>query len=87
MMVGAVLLKVQGQPDRILKAGESFQVPANAPRDGCAVPGEVFKVLGTYIVEKVSRWRHPRRNGTARRSGSLQRVGTVAAPSPSRKAV
>jgi quercetin dioxygenase-like cupin family protein len=52
VMEGAILLKVQGQPDRILKAGESFQVPPNTPHDGCTVPGEVFKVLGTYIVEK-----------------------------------
>jgi quercetin dioxygenase-like cupin family protein len=52
VMEGAILLKVQGQPDKILKAGESFQVPANTPHDGCTVPGEVFKVLGTYIVEK-----------------------------------
>lgn len=52
VMEGAILLKVQGQPDRVVKAGESFQVPANTPHDGCTVPGEVFKVLGTYIVEK-----------------------------------
>jgi quercetin dioxygenase-like cupin family protein len=52
VMEGAILLKVQGQPDRVLKAGESFQVPANTPHDGCTVQGEVFKVLATYIVEK-----------------------------------
>ncbi len=52
VMEGAILLKVQGQPDKILKAGESFQIPPNTPHDGCAVPGEVFKVLATYIVEK-----------------------------------
>jgi quercetin dioxygenase-like cupin family protein len=52
VMEGAILLKVQGQPDKVYKAGESFQVPANTPHDGCTVPGEVFKVLGTYIVEK-----------------------------------
>jgi quercetin dioxygenase-like cupin family protein len=52
VMEGAILLKVQGQPDRVLKAGESFQVPPNTPHDGCTVQGEVFKVLATYIVEK-----------------------------------
>jgi quercetin dioxygenase-like cupin family protein len=52
VMEGAILLKVQGQPDRVVKAGESFQIPANTPHDACAVPGEVFKVLATYIVEK-----------------------------------
>ena len=52
VMEGAALLKVDGQPDRILKAGESFQVPAGVPHDGCTVPGQPFKVLATYIVEK-----------------------------------
>jgi quercetin dioxygenase-like cupin family protein len=52
VMEGAILLKVEGQPDKVLKAGESFQVPANIPHDGCTVPGAVFKVLATYIVEK-----------------------------------
>jgi quercetin dioxygenase-like cupin family protein len=52
VMEGAILLKVAGQPDRTFKAGESFQVPANTPHDGCTVPGQVFKVLATYIVEK-----------------------------------
>ncbi len=52
VMEGAILLKVAGQPDRTVKAGESFQIPANTPHDACAVPGEPFKVLATYIVEK-----------------------------------
>ena len=52
VMEGAILLKVQGQPDRVVKAGESFQIPPNTPHDGCTVQGEVFKVLATYIVEK-----------------------------------
>jgi quercetin dioxygenase-like cupin family protein len=52
VMEGAVLLKIAGQPDRVVKAGESFQVPPNIPHDGCTVPGAVFKVLATYIVEK-----------------------------------
>jgi quercetin dioxygenase-like cupin family protein len=52
VMEGAILLKVQGKPDQTLKAGESFQIPANTPHDACTVPGQVFKVLANYIVEK-----------------------------------
>jgi len=49
---GAILLKVEGKPDQTFKAGESFQLPPGVPHDACAVPGQVFKVLATYIVEK-----------------------------------
>jgi quercetin dioxygenase-like cupin family protein len=49
---GAILLKIEGKPDQTLKAGESFQIPAGVPHDACAVPGQVFKVLGVYVVEK-----------------------------------
>jgi len=52
VMEGAVLLKIAGQPEQTLKAGDSFQVPAGAPHDGCTVPGQVFKVLAVYVVEK-----------------------------------
>jgi quercetin dioxygenase-like cupin family protein len=51
-MEGAILVKIEGQPDKVFTAGESFQVPPNALHDGCTVPGAAFKVLGTYIVEK-----------------------------------
>src|SRR5215831_13179422 len=52
VMEGAILLKVEGKPDQTLKAGESFQIPANTPHDACTVPGQVFKVLAYYIIEK-----------------------------------
>jgi quercetin dioxygenase-like cupin family protein len=52
VMEGSAILKVAGQPDRIVKAGESFQIPPGVPHDGCTPPGEAFKVLATYIVEK-----------------------------------
>jgi quercetin dioxygenase-like cupin family protein len=52
VMEGSAILKVAGQPDRTVKAGESFQIPPNTPHDGCTAPGESFKILGTYIVEK-----------------------------------
>jgi len=52
VLEGAILLKVEGKPDQTIKAGESFQIPANAPHDACTIPGQVFKVLANYIVEK-----------------------------------
>jgi quercetin dioxygenase-like cupin family protein len=52
VMEGAILLKVEGKPDQTVKAGESFQIPANTPHDACTIPGQTFKVLANYIVEK-----------------------------------
>jgi quercetin dioxygenase-like cupin family protein len=52
VMEGAILLKVTGQPDKVFKAGESFQIPAGVVHDACTVEGAAFKVLANYIVEK-----------------------------------
>jgi quercetin dioxygenase-like cupin family protein len=52
VMDGAIVLKVEGKPDQTFKGGESFQIPPGVPHDACTVPGQVFKVLATYIVEK-----------------------------------
>jgi quercetin dioxygenase-like cupin family protein len=52
VMEGAAVIKVAGQPDRPVKAGDSFQVPPGTPHDGCTAPGEGVKILATYIVEK-----------------------------------
>jgi len=51
MLEGDFMLLVEGQPDKPLKAGESYQVPAGAIHDGKA--GEKGgKVIATYVVEK-----------------------------------
>ena len=48
---GDFVLLVQGQPDKPLKAGESYQVAPGVPHD--ARTGEKgAKVLATYVVEK-----------------------------------
>ena len=52
VMEGALVLKVAGQPDQTIKAGESFQVPPSAPHDGCTAPGQAVKILVNYIIEK-----------------------------------
>jgi quercetin dioxygenase-like cupin family protein len=48
---GSSTLSVKGQPDRLIKAGDGFQVPPEVPhsvRNGA----EKSRVVVTYIVEK-----------------------------------
>lgn len=52
VLEGALIVKIEGQADQVYKAGESFQIPPGAVHDACTVPGQVFKILGNYIVEK-----------------------------------
>jgi quercetin dioxygenase-like cupin family protein len=52
VMEGEGILKVAGQPDRTVKAGESFQIPPSVPHDVCAAKGQSYKSLATFIVEK-----------------------------------
>ena len=49
---GTLELLIEGQPPRIVKAGESFFVPAGVVHDGRNVGSGPAKVLATYIVEK-----------------------------------
>ena len=49
---GTLELLVEGQPPRIVKAGEAFFVPAGVVHDGRNVGSGPAKVLATYIVEK-----------------------------------
>jgi quercetin dioxygenase-like cupin family protein len=50
VMEGDIVVKIEGQPDQALKAGQSFQIPPGAKHDACTTGG--MKVLATYIVEK-----------------------------------
>ena len=52
VMEGEAILKVAGQPDRTVKAGEFFQIPPGVPHDACAAKGQTYKSLATFIVEK-----------------------------------
>jgi quercetin dioxygenase-like cupin family protein len=52
LMEGEAILKVAGQPDRMLKAGDSFQIPPGTPHDACTPAGQAAKVLAVYVVEK-----------------------------------
>ena len=51
VLEGEMVLMVQGQPDRLVKAGESYQVPPGAVHDGRSGP-QGAKVIATYVVEK-----------------------------------
>lgn len=51
VLEGTTTLLVEGQPPRVIKAGESFLIPAGVVHD--AIAGSTGgKVLATYIVEK-----------------------------------
>jgi quercetin dioxygenase-like cupin family protein len=51
MLEGEMVLMVQGQPDKVVKAGESYQVPSGAVHDGRSGP-QGAKVIATYVIEK-----------------------------------
>lgn len=48
---GELVLLVEGQPEKPLKAGESYQVPPGAVHDARA-GDKGAKVVATYVVEK-----------------------------------
>jgi quercetin dioxygenase-like cupin family protein len=48
---GSAQLSVKGQPDRTVKAGDSFQVPTETPH-GAKVGDQPFKLVVNYTVEK-----------------------------------
>ena len=52
VMEGGFELPIQGQPTRVMKAGDSVQIPAETPHAG-GKPGDAkTRVLITYVVEK-----------------------------------
>jgi quercetin dioxygenase-like cupin family protein len=51
MLEGELLLMVDGQPAKLLKAGESYQIPPGAIHDGKS-GSQGAKVIATYVVEK-----------------------------------
>ena len=51
VMEGELTLEIDGQPAKVLKAGDSYQIPAGAIHDAKAVD-KPFKVLAIYIVDK-----------------------------------
>src|SRR5438132_4091042 len=52
VLEGGFELPIQGQPTRMLKSGDAFQIPPETPHAG-GKPGDAkTRVLITYIVEK-----------------------------------
>ena len=50
-VAGGGTLSIKGQPDRVIKAGEGFQIPPEVPHALRNGP-EKSRVAATYIVEK-----------------------------------
>ena len=48
---GSAQLSIKGQPDRMVKAGDSYQVPTEVPH-GAKVGDRPLKLVITYTVEK-----------------------------------
>ena len=51
MLDGEMVLMIDGQPEKTLRAGDSYQIPAGAVHDARAGP-QGAKVIATYVVEK-----------------------------------
>jgi quercetin dioxygenase-like cupin family protein len=52
VLEGGFELPVQGQPTKMIKAGDAFQIPPETPHAG-GKPGEAkSRILITYVVEK-----------------------------------
>jgi quercetin dioxygenase-like cupin family protein len=53
VLKGSVILKTQGQPDRVLKAGDSFFIPRGTVHSVVALPnGEGGVAVSSWIVDK-----------------------------------
>ncbi len=49
---GNIELPVQGQPTRMLKAGDGFQIPPYTPHAGGKPSDVKVRATSTYVVEK-----------------------------------
>ncbi len=52
ILEGEIEVRVDGQPPRVIKAGETFFLPAGVVHEGVNTSNAKVKVLATYIVEK-----------------------------------
>ncbi len=51
IMEGQIELRIDGQPTRVVKAGETFYIPAGLVHEGVNTGDGKARVLATYIVE------------------------------------
>lgn len=52
VLKGPLLLKVDGQADRVLQAGESFAIPRGAVHQAMGVGGGEAKAVSVWIIDK-----------------------------------
>jgi len=52
VMEGEAELLIDGQPPRLVKAGESFVIPAGVVHDAHNASDKPIKLVGVYVVEK-----------------------------------
>ena len=52
VLEGQIEVRIEGQPPRVVKAGETFFFPAGVVHEGVNTGSTKTKVLATYIVEK-----------------------------------
>jgi len=52
VLEGESVLMVAGQPDRVVKAGESFVIPAGTVHNAKNSSNAPAKLVGVYVVEK-----------------------------------
>jgi quercetin dioxygenase-like cupin family protein len=52
VLEGESTLEIDGQPPRIVKAGESFVIPAGVVHDAYNHTNAPVKLVGVYVVEK-----------------------------------
>ena len=52
VLEGGFELPVQGQPTRMLKAGDGFQIPPETPHAGGKASNEKCRLMINYIVQK-----------------------------------
>lgn len=55
---GQLTVQVKGQPDKVVKAGESFRVPANTPHNGIA-GDQGYVGTGVYILDSTKPFATP----------------------------
>jgi quercetin dioxygenase-like cupin family protein len=52
LLEGILDLAIQGQPTRLVKDGDSWQVPPETPHGGAKPTETKIRILSTYVVEK-----------------------------------
>ncbi|MEW9838697.1 cupin domain-containing protein, partial [Mesorhizobium marinum] len=52
VLEGEVLMSVEGEPDRMLKAGDSYVVPSGAKHDVKSIGSVPAKAVSVFVVDK-----------------------------------